>query len=168
MLRAIIIYRKEIMKECFECGKEATEDHHVIPESLGGVNTVPLCSSCHNLVHGDYHIRRDDHRELTMAGLQRARERGVIFGNRTNLSEASKIGGETMALKANSFALFIYDNYLKDMKEAGLTYEQMAKELIRLQVSSSRGGLWCTSSVHCTMKRAKKLLKDVDNSVLPL
>jgi hypothetical protein len=37
---------------CFECGKQAKENHHVVPEARGGTKTVPLCSRCHNLAHG--------------------------------------------------------------------------------------------------------------------
>ena len=36
---------------CFECSNKATFDHHVIPESLGGTKTIPLCSDCHSKVH---------------------------------------------------------------------------------------------------------------------
>ena len=39
------------MKTCFECGKKADIEHHVIPRSLGGKKTVPLCNQCHSLVH---------------------------------------------------------------------------------------------------------------------
>jgi len=40
------------MKTCFECGKPAVNDHHVVPQSKGGKKTVPLCSRCHQLAHG--------------------------------------------------------------------------------------------------------------------
>jgi DNA-binding NarL/FixJ family response regulator len=38
-------------KICFECGKTAKHEHHVIPKSLGGNKTVPLCEDCHSKVH---------------------------------------------------------------------------------------------------------------------
>jgi len=38
---------------CFECGSEEDiHHHHVVPKSLGGTKTIPLCSRCHSLVHG--------------------------------------------------------------------------------------------------------------------
>jgi len=40
------------MNGCFECGGLAEHEHHVVPESLGGTKTVPLCRSCHALAHG--------------------------------------------------------------------------------------------------------------------
>lgn len=38
-------------KICFECGRPADVDHHVIPRSKGGTKTVPLCNKCHSIVH---------------------------------------------------------------------------------------------------------------------
>ena len=40
---------------CINCGKEATELHHVVPLALGGndidSNKVWLCIDCHNKIH---------------------------------------------------------------------------------------------------------------------
>lgn len=45
--------------ECFECGKPAKHEHHVVPKTLGGTKTIPLCEECHSKVHGkDLHISR--------------------------------------------------------------------------------------------------------------
>lgn len=41
------------MAQCFECGLPATHQHHVIPRSLGGTKTVPLCDYCHPKAHGE-------------------------------------------------------------------------------------------------------------------
>ena len=75
------------MKKCFEC--KATEDvqeHHVVPASRGGTQTIPLCSSCHGKAHG-----RDskgmNHSRLIKEGMARAKERGSKIGN-PNLFEA--------------------------------------------------------------------------------
>ena len=38
---------------CFECGStEHIHQHHIIPKSLGGTKTIPLCNDCHGLAHG--------------------------------------------------------------------------------------------------------------------
>jgi hypothetical protein len=58
---------------CFECGEPSTHDHHVVPQSLGGTKTVPLCLSCHGKVHG----RALAHPNLTRLGLASAKARGV-------------------------------------------------------------------------------------------
>lgn len=43
------------MNKCINCGKEASELHHVIPLALGGndidSNKVWLCNECHNKIH---------------------------------------------------------------------------------------------------------------------
>ena len=37
---------------CFDCGSPAPYRHHVVPKSLGGTATVPLCGGCHAKAHG--------------------------------------------------------------------------------------------------------------------
>jgi len=49
--------------KCFECDAPAQCDHHVIPKSLGGTKTVPLCRPCHSKVHSQDLI--------SLVGLQR-------------------------------------------------------------------------------------------------
>ena len=43
------------MNRCINCGKEASELHHVVPLALGGndidSNKVWLCIDCHNKIH---------------------------------------------------------------------------------------------------------------------
>lgn len=41
------------MADCFECGLPAKHNHHVVPQSLGGTKTVPLCDGCHPRAHGE-------------------------------------------------------------------------------------------------------------------
>lgn len=37
---------------CFDCGRRAVHNHHVVPKTLGGIRTVPLCEVCHDKAHG--------------------------------------------------------------------------------------------------------------------
>jgi len=40
------------MSKCFECGStDNIHQHHVVPRIKGGNKTVPLCETCHSLVH---------------------------------------------------------------------------------------------------------------------
>jgi len=64
---------------CFECGAPAEQRHHVVPRSLGGTKTVPLCCACHGKAHGrDGGFRNT--RELTKAALGQKRDRGERVG----------------------------------------------------------------------------------------
>lgn len=66
------------MAKCFECDSEATHYHHVVPRSLGGIRTVPLCSACHPKAHGKRGHWKTS--ELTKAALARKRARGESTG----------------------------------------------------------------------------------------
>ena len=81
---AIITINTDI---CFECGEPMDDMHHVIPKSRGGNKTIPLCVKCHCKVHGLKN--RPEHRRLTIEGLKRAKERGVVLGKPENLKFAA-------------------------------------------------------------------------------
>ena len=59
---------------CFECGAPATERHHVVPVSLGGTKTIPLCGECHAKVHDVSGRRRNKLRDLTKNSLEKRKE----------------------------------------------------------------------------------------------
>lgn len=59
---------------CFECGAPATERHHVVPASLGGTKTIPLCTDCHAKIHDINGKRRNQLRDLTKKSLAKRRE----------------------------------------------------------------------------------------------
>ena len=64
---------------CFECGANSElHMHHVVPKSAGGTKTIPLCVVCHGKVHGRDFMH---HKALTIAGLKKAKDRGVKLGN---------------------------------------------------------------------------------------
>ena len=63
---------------CFECDiNTAHHNHHVIPRSLGGTKTIPLCTECHGKVHG---LNFKDHGILTKAGLKKKKENREFYG----------------------------------------------------------------------------------------
>jgi hypothetical protein len=150
-------------KECFECGAPATEDHHVIPQSLGGTKTVPLCGCCHERVHDAGWKRRDNHAELTREGLRKAKERGVVLGNNTNLDVASMRGRDAQVAKANKFALEIYAIILP-LLEQGFLLRQVAEYLNENNIASAQGKKWGISSVSNLVIRAKKLSEDASEN----
>ncbi len=65
---------------CFECGAPATERHHVVPASLGGTKTIPLCGDCHAKVHSISGQRRNQLGELTKNSLLKRKELIEIQG----------------------------------------------------------------------------------------
>lgn len=42
---------RDVEQKCFECGQLTKGRHHVVPLSKGGTKQIPLCGSCHALVH---------------------------------------------------------------------------------------------------------------------
>jgi len=67
------------VSDCFECGRPASEKHHVVPRVLGGTKTIPICDECHGKVHS---TNRMNISELTKAGLERARLAGKRLGGK--------------------------------------------------------------------------------------
>ena len=62
---------------CIECGSATTYDHHVVPRSLGGTFTVPLCAYHHGLVHNKKAV---DTKTLTQKALLLKKAKGEKTG----------------------------------------------------------------------------------------
>jgi len=92
---------------CINCGKEATQLHHVVPKELGGnnsINCVWLCDKCHGLIHNiSYGNNQLSHSELTKLGLQKARERGVQLGGKKRSRTSFKKGRSRTRINAKIF-----------------------------------------------------------------
>ena len=72
---------------CINCGKIASEEHHVVPLSLGGndipSNKVFLCSYCHCLIHGLNKQKRGlEWKRLQAEGIKKAKEEGKYKGRK--------------------------------------------------------------------------------------
>jgi 5-methylcytosine-specific restriction endonuclease McrA len=65
---------------CFECAsQENIHYHHVVPHSLGGNETIPLCNECHGKVHDRKFI---DISSLVKESLRKKKEQGLVLGRR--------------------------------------------------------------------------------------
>lgn len=64
------------INKCFECGShENIHNHHVVPKTLGGIKTIPLCGICHGKVHGkNFGL---DWKRLQREGIKKARHKGI-------------------------------------------------------------------------------------------
>lgn len=72
--------------ECFECGSSyMIENHHVVPRSVGGTKTIPLCVICHGKVHDRNFVK---HRKLQRIGIENAKAKGVYQGRLKGASES--------------------------------------------------------------------------------
>lgn len=43
---------RALKQRCYECGEMTTGRHHIVPPQLGGTKSIPLCTKCHEIVHG--------------------------------------------------------------------------------------------------------------------
>ena len=69
--------------ECGNCGSDENLDiHHIVPLSLGGSNLpgnlAVLCVRCHGKAHA--HDAWEQRRQAQLAGIARAKKRGVYRG----------------------------------------------------------------------------------------
>lgn len=80
--------------KCINCGAEASHWHHVVPKSLGGregTNKVPLCDTCHGLIHGvSYSDGTISHSDLVKQGLKRAKVEGKQIGAQKGVKLTTK------------------------------------------------------------------------------
>ena len=63
--------------KCFECNAPAECNHHVVPKSLGGTQTVPLCLICHGKIHERDFVKA---KRLQKQGFAKAKAAGKHIG----------------------------------------------------------------------------------------
>jgi len=89
----------------------------------------------------------------TKAALQAKRAAGAKLGNRTNLSEAQKIGAAANARAADTFAANVLP-IIRSIEAAGMTtLRDIAETLNARGVQTPRGGDWHARSVSRLLKR---------------
>lgn len=65
---------------CFECGIDGElHYHHIVPETLGGTKTIPLCLICHGKVHNKNFVNQ---KELQRKGIEKAKLEGKFLGRK--------------------------------------------------------------------------------------
>jgi transposase-like protein len=112
---------------CFECGTDVDiHQHHIIPKSLGGTKTIPLCNMCHGKAHNKNNGIHKNPNELKRLA-QLGRERFV--------SNGGKLGRKVGAIETiEKFISKPRNQEVKRMLEAGMTVRKISS---RLNISSS-------------------------------
>jgi hypothetical protein len=128
---------------CCNCGSEDdVQYHHIVPLSYGGNNVISnmccLCGSCHDKIH--YKKDRGNLSESVKAGLNRARQRGVVLGH---------LPGTTFITKKSLHSKGIIANYAKEfggdmedpevMERCGCSRNSYYKYKRELRVEASSG-----------------------------
>ena len=91
--------------------------------------------------------------ERTTAALARAKDRGVVLGNRKNLAEAAARGGATTRQQADAFAANLMP-LIGQLQASGIrTVRALAAELNARGVRTARGGVWHPTTVHKLLTR---------------
>lgn len=135
----------DFSKYCAACGAQGElHRHHLIPRVHGGTTlpTVMLCISCHSLVHDrEFSV---NHRELTIAGLERAKARGVKLGGRNLKSgfdtATSRAGRDARTIQSKARAADILPFIARARLSGATSYPQLAKALTALGVKPPSGG----------------------------
>jgi DNA invertase Pin-like site-specific DNA recombinase len=91
--------------------------------------------------------------QRTKAALAAKKAQGVVLGNRTNLAEAQTKGQATNAAKASEFAAKVVPT-IKQLKEQGMTLDQVAAELTKRGEKTFNGGEWHKSTVSRLLSKA--------------
>ena len=142
--------------KCFECGtEECIQHHHVVPRSVGGTKTIPLCSICHGKVHGIKRDKQINVSELTKLGMARAKANGATFGN-PNMENIQEKGRQAAGKNADDFALKMM-SLIQPMLLNGMGHTAIANSLNNSEVRTRRNGLWTYTTVRRLVKRINNL-----------
>lgn len=118
---------------CFECGAPATERHHVVPASLGGTKTIPLCGICHAKIHDVDGKRRTRIAELTKAALDAKKARGETWVRNLDTSVARAASAKVRtAARENWMKESEVGKYIQAKWMEGLTFTDILHDLERL------------------------------------
>ena len=139
--------------KCWECEAEGVEinNHHPVPRSRDGKKTIPLCLDCHAKAH--HRNKRMNSSTLTKEGLERAKKRGVKLGG-PRFKEALAKGRRKNKQNADKFAKSNF-SYISHLRNQGLSYSSIAKQLNDEGVTTARGGRWYSTTVLNITKRYK-------------
>jgi hypothetical protein len=127
----------------FECGAPATERHHIVPASLGGTKTVPLCGICHAKIHDVDGKRRTRIAELTKAALDAKKARGETWVRNTDttaarvVSSKRRIAAREKWLKESEVSKYVLARWME-----GISFMDILRDLEKMYAT--------TPNVYCS------------------
>lgn len=133
-------------KPCFECGENADVEHHVVPQSRGGKNTVPLCERCHGKAHGTQMTTK----ALTIDALARKKARGERIGR---IPYGYKLSEDGVHLTEDPGEQIVL-SMIRQMRSAGESMRAIADELNRQGVPTKGGKPWHYGTIQRILERA--------------
>lgn len=129
--------------KCFECGAEAHHQHHVVPKSMGGTQTVPMCAIC----HGKAHSIAIAGPELTKRALNKRKAEGLKYGQ-VPFGYQEQDG----RLSPDEAEMIVLNAILK-RRQAGETLQSIADALNTQGIAGKNGGRWYPSTVRYITQR---------------
>lgn len=130
---------------CFECGAKAHHKHHVIPKSMGGTKTVPLCTLCHGKAHG-ISISGP---ELTKRALRKRKADGMKYTKQTPYG-FEVVGRKLVLVEAEAKVVA----EIQAARDSGSTLQSIADSLNGRGIPTKTGKQWQPATIHLLLKRS--------------
>jgi hypothetical protein len=131
------------MRPCFECEAPTDHDHHVVPRSLGGTKTVPLCHACHAKAHGLKGTTWASHAGLTAAAMARMKDAGLYTGGLVPYGYRVGEDGRLVAEPSERAVL----EAARELHHRGLSLRAIARSLAKLGHVPRGGTAWSAATV---------------------
>lgn len=146
-------------RSCFACGAPAQADHHVVPVSVGGTKTIPLCDRCHGLVHG----RKAFTSSLTAAAMARKRARLEYTGGEAPYGWTVAADGVGLEPHEGEQAVMAA---ARELHAGGWSLRRIGAELAARGLAPRKGVRWHASSVQRLLAAGVRLHLVTDRSRL--
>lgn len=127
---------------CFECGSsDDVQDHHVVPRSLGGKKTLPLCGVCHGKVHSKDLTSVSS---LIRAVLQHKRAKGELVGGVPYGFKVAADGKHLVEDEAEQAVIA----WVRGSRATGMSLRMIARELERQGMLSRNGKSFAATQIN--------------------
>ena len=134
-------------RSCVNCGAPATVYHHVVPRSLGGKFTVPLCGDCHGLAHNENRSMCTS--VLTKKALAAKRAKGERLGGSIPFGFTLHEDGKTLFPEPKEQLCL---NRIEELKAEGFSLRKLTKKLNE-EGWEARGKKWHKTTIQRILSR---------------